>query len=114
MTGWLIFYVLIMEIPIKKVTIEEEEVEIREWLTQEQEDEYNSLMVGEQEFEIGSSEDGVTKVMVNPNSLATARKYLVEALCVSLSWDEFNTKSPIFRDELFDKLNEVQNPKKKS
>lgn len=103
-----------MEIPTKKLVIEEEEIVVRSYLTQQQEDEYNSLLLGDQDIDVSDSgsNDGIS-MRFKTSQLASARKFLIESLCVDLTWEEYNTRSPQFRQELFKQLGEIQNPKKK-
>ena len=97
-----------MEIPTKKVKIGEKEIEVYKWMTQDQEDEYLSIMTEGKEYTIDS--EGNTQLSVSARALSNSRKYKVESLCKSLSWEEFNNWSPEDRSKL---LSVLEKDKKK-
>jgi hypothetical protein len=103
------------EIPKKKIKILGEDIEVYEWLTQDEEDKYNNIIMGTEDIDV--SGDGVEgnniSIKVSAVKLSDARKFLVESLCASLTWDEYNVRSPKFREELFRKISDVRTGKKK-
>lgn len=105
------------KIPTKELLIGKGEdrvkVKIYKWLTQDEESEYQNIVVGSNEFEIGDNTDGV-KATVPFANIAKANKFLIESMCVSIKWEEYNVWSPETREELLEKLNVIRNIKKKS
>ena len=96
---------------------EQVKVKVYKWLIQEEDDQYQTILVGESmdlDMESGDKTANTIRTKIGFSSYAAARKYLVETMCINLSWDDFNILSPDMRDELFTKLDVLRVIKKKS
>lgn len=101
-------------VTIAKGTEDERSFKMYQWLTQEEHDQYQSILLADRDMEV--SGDGKQKMSIPATTMAQGRKFLVETLCIDLSWDEFNYMRPDLRDEVLDKIDaamDIQRKKKK-
>lgn len=78
------------------------EIEMYSWLTQDEENAYTMLIVDPKNYQDG--DDGERVQVLTADTIVEAKKFLVENMLKSHTWDEFNVLHPEIRASIVEKL----------